>query len=240
MVQKGTCMKKILIAALTMASSLMAADPLIAELSSLNIIKDSQIHILKVQDEGNIYLINGEPTRVPEGQSKKPFNFFITKDKKVLIMGDAIHTDTKDKVAFPIDKSAIVGKEAFSYGTGKDILYVFTDPECPYCKEFEKVIPTLKDKYTLKIYLFPLPFHREAIPMSKWILKGKDDTQKTERLIAIANGSIEYKSLVLKPEEDKQLTQMIDSQINVAQEAEIRGTPTVLDGEMNKVNWPTL
>ncbi|MDD5159477.1 MAG: thioredoxin fold domain-containing protein [Sulfuricurvum sp.] len=233
-------MKKILIAVFTMASALMANDPLIDELSALNIIKESQIHILKVQDEGNLYLINGEPTRVPEGQSKKPFNFFITKDKKILIMGDAIHTDTKDKVGFPIDKSAIAGKEAFSYGTGKEILYVFTDPECPYCKEFEKVIPKLKDKYTFKIYLFPLPFHANAIPMSKWILKGKDGTQKGERLIAIANGSIEYKNLVLTPEEDKQLTQIINTLITVAQDAEIRGTPTVLDSDMKKLNWPTL
>lgn len=240
MAQKGIYMNKILIAVLTMASSLMSADPIIAELNTLSIIKESQIRILKVQDEGNIYLINGEPTRVPEGQSKKPFNFFITKDKKILIMGDAIHTDTKEKVGFPIDKSAIIGKEAFSYGTGKEILYVFTDPQCPYCKEFEKVIPTLKDKYTFKIFLYPLPFHADAIPMSKWILKGKDGTQRGERLIAIANGSIEYKSLVLSPEEDKQLTRILDAQINVAQEAEIRGTPTVLDGEMNKVNWPAL
>lgn len=233
-------MTKIFIAIVCIASTLMAGNPLIDELSTLNIIKDSQIHILKVQDEGSIYLINGEPTRVPEGQSKKPFNFFITKDKKILIMGDAIHTDTKDKVGFPMEKSMIAGKEAFSYGTGKEILYVFTDPECPYCKQFEKIMPTLKDKYTLKIYLFPLPFHQEAIPMSKWILKGKDGTQKGERLIAIANGSTEYKNLVLSPEEDQQLTQTIETLINVAQEAEIRGTPTVLDGDLNKVNWPSL
>lgn len=233
-------MKKTLIAVLTMTSALIASNPLIDELSTLTIIKESQIHILKVQDEGSIYLINGEPTRVPEGQSKKPFNFFITKDKKILIMGDAIHTDTKDKVTFPMEKSMIAGKEAFTYGTGKDVLYVFTDPECPYCKEFEKIIPTLKDKYTLKIYLFPLPFHHDAIPMSKWILKGKDATQKSERLIAIANGSTEYKNLALSPEEDQQLMQVINALINVAQEAEIRGTPTVLDSDLKKVNWPSL
>jgi thiol:disulfide interchange protein DsbC len=233
-------MKKSLIAVLSIASALMANDPLIDELGTLRIIQENQIHILKVQDEGNIYLINGEPTRVMEGQVKKPFNFFITKDKKILIMGDAIYTGTKEKVAFPMEKRIIEGKEAFSYGTGKEILYVFTDPQCPYCKEFEKLIPTLKDKYTFKIYLFPLPFHQDAIPMSKWILKGKDATQKAERLVAIANGSTEYKNLVLSPEEDKQLSQTIETLIAVAQEAGIRGTPTVLDNNMNKVNWPAL
>jgi thiol:disulfide interchange protein DsbC len=218
----------------------MANDPLIDDLNTLNIIKDNQIHLLKVQDLGNIYLINGEPTRVPEGQTKKPFNFFVTKDKKILIMGDAIYTGTKEKVSFPMEKSMIAGKEAFIYGTGKEVVYLFTDPQCPYCKEFEKVLPTLKDKYTFKVYLFPLPFHADAVPMSKWILKGTDGNQMGERLIAIANGSIEYKNLVLTPEEDKQLMQKITTLINVAEEAGVRGTPTVLDADLNKVNWPSL
>lgn len=233
-------MKKILVAIVCIVSTLMANDPLIDDLNTLNIIKDNQIHLLKVQDLGNIYLINGEPTRVPEGQAKKPFNFFVTKDKKILIMGDAIYTGTKEKVSFPMEKSMIAGKEAFSYGIGKEVIYVFTDPQCPYCKEFEKVLPTLKNKYTFKIYLFPLPFHSDAIPMSKWILKGTDGNQMGERLIAIANGSIEYKNLVLTPEEDKQLTQKITTLINVAEEAGVRGTPTVLDADLNKVNWPSL
>jgi thiol:disulfide interchange protein DsbC len=233
-------MKKMFIATMGLASVLMANDPLIDELNTLNIIKENQIHLLKVKDLGDIYLINGEPTRVPEGQTKKPFNFFVTKDKKILIMGDAIYTGTKEKVAFPMEKSMIAGKEAFSYGTGKEVLYVFTDPQCPYCKEFEKVIPTLKDKYTIKIYLFPLPFHADAIPMSKWILKGADGTQMGDRLIAIANGSVEYKNLVLTPEEDQLLMQKITTLINVADEAGVRGTPTVLDADLNKVNWPSL
>jgi thiol:disulfide interchange protein DsbC len=229
-------MKKTLIATCTIASALMANDPLVDELSTINIIKENQIHLIKAQDLGNIYLINGEPTLVPEGQLKKPFNFLMTKDKKILIMGDAIYTDTKEKVTFPIEKSMIAEKEAFSYGTGKEVLYLFTDPQCPYCKEFEKKLPSLKDKYTFKIYLLPLPFHSEAIPMSKWILKGKDKAQMGERLIAIANGSIEYKSLVLTPEEDQRLMQQINTLMTVADEAEIRGTPTVLDNNLSKVN----
>ena len=110
-------------------------------------------------------------------------------------MGNALYIDSKEKVAFPMDKNTIAGKEAFSYGSGKEILYVFVDPQCPYCKQFERIMPSLKEKYTFKIYLFPLPFHPDAVIMSKWILKEK--TQQAERLIAIANGSTEYKNLVL-------------------------------------------
>jgi thiol:disulfide interchange protein DsbC len=139
-----------------------------------------------------------------------------------------------------MDKSIIAGKEAFSYGSGKEILYLFVDPQCPYCKEFEKTMPSLKEKYTFKIYLFPLSFHEDAIPMSKWVLKGKNHNDMAERLIAIANGSTEYQSMVLNTKEDQELTNIINAQIEIAQKADIQGTPTVLDNDMNKVNWPSL
>jgi thiol:disulfide interchange protein DsbC len=155
-------------------------------------------------------------------------------------MGNALYTDTKEKVSFPIDKNILIGKEAFSYGTGNKILYAFTDPECPYCKDFERMMETLKDKYTFKIFLYPLPFHTQAIPMSKWILNAKDANQMGQRLVAIANGSLEYKNMVLSADEEKQLTQIIEQQKSVAREAEIRATPTVLDSNFNKVNWQAL
>ncbi|MDD2266297.1 thioredoxin fold domain-containing protein [Sulfuricurvum sp.] len=233
-------MKKIVISLCALVSVVMADDPIISELSALDIIKESQIQILKVHDEGSVYLIKGLPTRVVEGQEKRPFDFFITKDKKILITGNAIRTDTKQRVSFPMDKNIIAGKEAFSYGTGKEVLYVFIDPQCPYCKQFEKIMPTLKEKYTFKIYLFPLSFHPEAIPMSKWILKGSDQEDMAERLLAIANGSQEYKNVVLSADEDKRLMDLINIQIGLAKEIEVMGTPTVMDSDLNKMNWPSL
>lgn len=233
-------MKKTLLTILGIVSMLMADDTIINELSALNIIKENQIKILKVKDEGNVYLVKGEPTHPAPDQPKTPFDFYLTKDKKILIMGNAIYTDTKEKVSFPMDKSLLLGKEAFSYGSGAQVLYAFTDPECPYCKQFEKIMATLKDKYTFKVFLFPLAFHTQSIPMSKWVLKGKDSHEMGERLIALANGSAEYKKLVLSTDEDKHLMEIIEKQKAIAQEAEIRATPTVLDSNFNKVNWQGL
>lgn len=232
-------MKKILIALFGLASALMADDAVIAELNNLEIIKGNQISVLKVRDEGDIYLIKGEMAQAPAGQSDKRFDFYLTKDKKILIMGNAIYTGTNEKVAFPMDKNVLEGKEAFRYGTGSEVLYVFTDPECPYCKQFEKKMAMLKEKYTFKIYLFPLPFHTDAVPMSKWILHG-EPSKMGDRLIAIAEGSTEYQDMVLNPEEDTQLSAIVAAQIEIAENAGIRGTPTVLDSDLNAVSWPSL
>lgn len=35
-------------------------------------------------------------------------------------MGNAIHTDTKKAVAFPLKKNILEGKEAFTYGAGAE------------------------------------------------------------------------------------------------------------------------
>jgi len=231
-------MKKFLCSVLLSASALTADDSILSELNSLEIIQSNQIRILKVQDEGNLYLVHGESTRAADAEPQKPFDFFITKDKKILIMGDALYANGQGKVVFNVDKHMIEGKEAFTYGSGKKTVYVFVDPQCPHCKQFERLMPSLAEKYTFKIYLFPLPFHDDAIPMSKWILKDKEG--RAERLIAIANGSTEYHNLVLNEEEDKQLDAMIDAQVNLAEQSGIEGTPTVLDSDFNKINWGRL
>ena len=234
-------MKRIIILLLLATSVIFANEQeLIAELSSLNIVQESQINLLKVKDEGDLYMIKAEPMWVPPGQQKKSITFYLTKDKKVLLTGNAIYTNTKERVLFPLDKSILQGKEAFSYGTGPKVLYAFTDPQCPYCKKFEQKMAKLGDKYTFKIYLYPLPMHPEAIPMSKWVLAGKDSKVIGERLIALANDSTEYKNLVLTPQLDQKLTQDINAQIAVAQDAEINSTPTILDSNMNKINWSEL
>lgn len=233
-------MKKTLIVLLGLASALIANDSVVGELNALSIVQENQITILKVKDEGNIYFIKGESARVPLGQPKKRIDFYVTKDKKILITGNGIYTDTNERVAFPMEKSSIEGREAFSYGSGSKVLYVFTDPQCPYCKQFEQKMAALKEQYTFKIYLFPLPFHADAIPMSKWMLNGKDGNQMGERLIALANGSTEYKNMVLSADEDKKLMGIINRQLGVAEAAEVRSTPTVLDSSLNKVNWQSL
>jgi len=53
---------------------------------------------------------------------------------------------------------------AFSAGKGKKVVYIVTDPQCPYCKKAEKIMDEMieKGEITVKYLLFPLPFHKGA------------------------------------------------------------------------------
>ena len=53
---------------------------------------------------------------------------------------------------------------AFSLGQGKKVLYLVTDPQCPYCKQAETLLKKLIEKEDLMVrfLFFPLDSHRGA------------------------------------------------------------------------------
>ena len=132
--------KKLLLA-LVVGTSLNAATQLsqneIKQIEELELFKRAQITIKKAHDLKDFYLlkviIQGNPDEV-----------YLTKDKKNLIAGDIINTKTGAKLEAPVDVAALAGKEILTYGTGKDEYFLFTDPECPYCKKFESYFPQIE------------------------------------------------------------------------------------------------
>jgi protein-disulfide isomerase len=63
---------------------------------------------------------------------------------------------------------------------GKEIMHVFTDPQCPFCKKLESYITKnkLNERYEIRYHLTPLPSHKMAIPISDAILSMKKDEQE--------------------------------------------------------------
>lgn len=238
--KKETQMKKIILGSVLLSSLLLAQNVDKDFLNNLPIVKQGNVKVEKFQKLDGIYHVKGTPAQAAPNQPLQPIEFFLTENFKQLIMGRAIDTANGQPVRFPVDLSELKGKEAITYGTGKKVLYVFTDPECPYCKTFEKKIPSLKDKYTFKIFLFPLSFHKNAIPMSKYILAAKSEKEKFERLLEIANESNKYQDLKLSPEENKELDGLIKKQLDYGRKAEVSGTPTVMDTKGSLVDWPKL
>ncbi|MEA1917906.1 MAG: thioredoxin fold domain-containing protein [Campylobacterota bacterium] len=146
----------------------------------------------------------------------------------------------QEAIKIPLDMSKLKGKEAFSYGSGKNEYYVFTDPECHYCKKFEKMWPSLSKDIKLNVYLYNLPFHKEANSMSNWILSAKNSKEKAQRLIDIANGSTKYKSAKYSADEIKKLNEILAKQKALGVAYGVKGTPTVLDSKGNSVVWTNL
>lgn len=127
-----------------------------------------------------------------------------------------------DVKTIPVDKAVIMGN---AKGTKK--LYVFTDPECPYCqkghvelKKLAKIAPDV----AIYIMLYPLAMHPAAYDKARTIFE-----TKSLELMDLAFGGKE----IPKPTKDGS-KKSIDEIIAFANANGISGTPTMVmpDGKI--------
>jgi thiol:disulfide interchange protein DsbC len=204
-------------------------------MENLPILKNNNVVVSDTLDLGDVILVKSVA-----GANKQPFNFYISKDYKVIVMGQGLNTATAAPIKFPISSKMVEGKESFSYGAGPEVLYVFTDPDCPYCKKFEKIMPALKDKYTFKIFLLALPMHPKSPAMIDYILNADNGTESFSKLLEISNGVTNYNNNKMSVKKEAKIKQIVETAKSVSANIGLEGTPTVLDKNMKMVRWDLL
>ncbi len=150
---------------------------------------------------------------------------FIRDDFSVLINGEV--TDLKSQVSLSgmlrdankpkIDASLIDTKNAIQFGSGRRKLFVFSDPDCPYCQQLEKSLAQLEDT---TVYVLPFPLtglhpNAQVIAESIWCAKDKSAVWR------------DYLLLGKKPKVAN-CPNPIDKNIALAGEFQIQGTPAIL------------
>lgn len=127
-----------------------------------------------------------------------------------------------DTKTIPLENSIVMGNP-----TGAKKLYVFTDPDCPYCRKFHAELKTLaKITSDVAIYIvpFPLPMHPGAYDKARAILEAKN--------LDVLDKAFEGKD-VPKPAKDASKAQ-VDANIKFGNANGISGTPTLVlpDGKI--------
>lgn len=161
---------------------------------------------------------------------------FIDYGKKHLIQGAIIDLKTKEPVAahendLPkpkqfsgVDPKLIPVQHAMTMGNPKGVkkMYVFTDPDCPYCrtlhvelKKLEKIMPDL----AIHIMLYPLQqLHPQAYDKARVVLSTK----------SLKNLDLAFEGKGLpKPKGDAGKAN-VDAVIQFAQEQGVSSTPMIL------------
>lgn len=103
---------------------------------------------------------------------------FIRDDLSVLIPGDVVDLRTNQSLASKIraDNKPHISpkdfdvKDAFSFGSGTRRLFVFSDPDCPFCRQLE---PQLAKLSNVQIFVFPFPLvglhaHARIVSETLW------------------------------------------------------------------------
>ncbi len=186
-----------LILAVLAPAFIVAAQPVVADLSALQARlteRYPQVQILQVAPSpiaGLYEVFTGDSVA------------YADPNGDYLIVGQMMETATRrnlsservdallrvDTAGLPLDKTI-----RYSSGKGSRHVYVFSDPDCPFCKQLEKDLATLDD-VTVHILLYPLAsLHPDAVARARaiwcssdraeawsaWMLRGQDATSKDD------------------------------------------------------------
>ena len=215
---------------LLVSSSLFANNAKVTvQIENIPMIKSIGAKVVKVIDQGLVYQFKAEVKGDRPGQIEG----FVSKDMTTLFIGKAYDTKTSKPFAIPFDVNVELLKSLAAYkaGDGKDVYFLFTDPECPYCQKLEKKLTKLKKNITIYTILFPLDFHKNAKKMCRYILSQKDNESKVKAMKDIANKSDKYTKAKYSTKELTTLNAKIDAGFKEALKIGISGTPTILNAK---------
>lgn len=230
-----------IVSALLLISTASSAEHLKAsELTDMNFFKNKGISILGTAEVNKNITLVSIFAQTPQGVQR--MNAFVTNDKKNVIIGAGYNDQTGEQIRIPMDMAKFKSDASFSVGKGNKEIFIFTDPECPYCKKMDQeVLSKLSLKeYTAHVFLFPLSFHQNAKAMSLYILSKKTADEKMKALHEISNGSNDFSRSSYTEEERTKLESALAKGMNVAQALGVSGTPTVFDDKGSPVNWMSL
>lgn len=227
--------KAFLTLSLIVSSSLFGADLSNTKESIQNIdfIKKVGFTVKDVKELKDVYAVNASHPKTPK------LTLFVSKDLQTVVIGQGFMSNG-EPIEFPINMAQYQKDAVYTIGQGKNEYYLFTDPECPYCQNFEQKTNMLIDDIKIYVFLFPLDFHQNAQAMSRYILSQKSNDARAKAMHDIANGKENYKSLKLSANEELKLKELISKQLKLGQEIGVTGTPAVFDSKGKPVQWPNL
>lgn len=230
--------KKILISSLLFSCVLNATEKEvskveIAKMEQLELLKRAQIKIVKAYDIGSLYILNINV----QGNSDE---IYLTKDKKLILSGDVIDANNGMKISAPIDLTGVAGKEALVYGKGSDEYFLFTDPECPYCKKFESYLPQIEDKVKIRVFYFPLSSHENAKDLSLYVMSQKTKDEKIQAMLSADDNLENAKNAKYSQSVLNDLEKSLEEQIEIGMRLNVQGTPTLFNKDGKSIVWVNL
>ena len=140
-------------------------------------------------------------------------NVIDTKTRKNLTQERLAKLNAINPANLPLDHAL-----KFVKGDGSRKLYVFSDPECPFCKRLEQELTKVTN---ITVYVFPYPLetlHPGTTGVAKAIWCSKDRNKAWQN--ALLKNSV--------PKNDGKCDNPIDDDLNLGQKLHITGTPTLI------------
>lgn len=157
---------------------------------------------------------------VDAGEGKRGILFIDFAKQHFLVLNQLIPVEQIGKPR-KVDASKLPMKDAVIIGdaAAKKKVAVFTDPDCPYCRnlheEMKKVVDKRKD-ISFHLFLFPLAMHKEAYKKSQAVL--------CEKSFALLDDAFTGKAVP----EPKCGNEQLEKNLALGKELGFSGTPTLV------------
>lgn len=129
-----------------------------------------------------------------------------------------------------IDVSKLQDLPYIQYGTGDKVIYVISDPECPYCllQHFEvKRLLRINKDIQVRYILYPLPFHKYAKKLSETVFCYPENQRPVflDRIFLLQNRPENYPEIIHSCTYGKQA---INKTLQVLDQFNIQGVPVIV------------
>jgi len=159
----------------------------------------------------------------------QPIIFYTNRDGKHVLAGNLIDLTNKENLTKTrkqelIKLSQDLLKELqnhtdFVFGKvgSQKYIYLFTDPDCPFCKRSEPIVEkwAIEKGVEIRVILYPLPIHPQAFGKSVALICDKKSWE-------------EYKSGYTSTNQCEEGKKKIESNLKLAEKYGINGTPTFI------------
>lgn len=156
-----------------------------------------------------------------------PTGSYLIEGELIDIKGKKNLTEERLTQLNRVDFAALPFKDALMWknGTGKRRIAVFADPNCGYCKRFEKGLQELKD---VTVYTFLIP------------ILGGDSPEKTRAIWCAKDGTNVWLAWMLKGEQPPKAPAgcddaAIERNLALSRKIHVNGTPAILLEDGNRI-----
>lgn len=199
----------------------------------------NRCHTLTTQEAGRLLSGLGEVKSVKHSPVKGLYEVsienggkqgiaYVDYAKKYVLSGPIFSAATRKPInaeqpvkvnmaSLPVKNSVVLGNP-----DGKKKLFVFTDPDCPFCSKLHHELVRLiymEPDLTIYIKLFPLKMHPQAYDKSRVILGAADPVYMLNRA---------FSGEQLPEPGEKDSKEPVDETIKLAESLGITGTPTLV------------
>jgi thiol:disulfide interchange protein DsbC len=189
-----------------------------AKVQSVKLVPGLNLYELVI--DGEIYYADAEFAFLIDGNvvETKTMNSITATRKR------EIEEEELRKLAFPFEQLPFQSAFTKVNGNGSRKVAYFADPNCPYCKKFEKeTLPNIKDA-TIYVFMYPI-IRAESVPLSKAIWCSGDRAKAWD----------DYVQRGVAPKNGKSCDDPVDELLEFGRQKRIRGTPTLFFADGTRV-----